>query len=268
MTIFLKLNKTRLLTGFLLAATVALVVGWLIETPAGLLGKMDAIGYAICHRIAARSFDIGDRALPLCARCTGMYLGALIGLAYQARLGKRGGLPSRKILAVLAFFLVAFGLDGVNSYLQFFPKAPSLYTPQNWLRLVTGTGLGIGMGAMLLPVFNQTVWKDWSGEKLLSSWRQLFEILLIAAVVDLAVLSGNPLLLYPLAVLSALTVLVLLSMIYAMVWVMLSKSENHFQSLKGLTTVLLAGFATALCQIAVMDLGRYLLTRTWNGFFS
>ena len=264
----LPLNKTKILTGLLFVATAALVVGWLIETPAGLLGKMDAIGYAICHRIAARSFDIGDRPLPLCARCTGMYLGALIALAYQSRLGKRGGLPSKKILAVLTFFLLAFGIDGVNSYAQFFPHAPSLYTPQNWLRLLTGTGMGIGMGAMLLPVFNQTIWHGWSSDKLLTSWRQIIEIVLIAAVVDLAVLSNNPLLLYPLALLSALTVMALLSMIYAMVWVMLSKSENHFQSLKGLTTVLVAGFATALSQIAVMDIVRYLLTGTWKGFFS
>jgi uncharacterized membrane protein len=244
------------------------VVGWLIATPAGLLGKMDAIGYAICHRIAARSFDIGDRPLPLCARCTGMYLGALIGLAYQSRLGKHGGLPSKKILAVLAFFLLAFGIDGVNSYLHFFPGAPSLYTPQNWLRLLTGTGMGLGMGAMLMPVFNQTIWKGWDNAKLLSSWRQLGILVLVAAVVDLAVLSNNPLLLYPLAILSALTVMVLLSMIYAMVWVMLSKTENRFQSFNGMATILVAGFATALSQIAVMDIARYLLTGTWKGFFS
>ncbi len=264
----LQLNKSTFLTGVLFAATAALLVGWLIETPAGLLGKADAIAYAICHRIAARSFTIGDRPMPLCARCTGMYLGALVGLVYQIRLGKRGGLPSHKILAVLAFFVVAFGIDGVNSYLQFFPHAPSLYTPQNWLRLLTGTGMGLGMAAMLLPVFNQTIWQNWSGEKLLSSWRQLIELLLLAALVDLAVLSGNPLLLYPLALISAATVMVLLSMIYAMVWVMLSKRENHFQSLKGLTIVLVVGFSTALSQIAVMDFARYLLTGTWKGFFS
>jgi uncharacterized membrane protein len=262
------MDKTKWLTGLLFVATGALVVGWLIATPAGLLGKMDAIGYAICHRIAVRSFDIGDRPLPLCARCTGMYLGALIALAYQSRLGQHGGLPSKKILAVLAFFLVAFGIDGVNSYLHFFPGAPSLYTPQNWLRLLTGTGMGIGMGAMLMPVFKQTIWNGWDNSKLLFSWRQLIEILLLAAVVDLAVLSNNPLLLYPLAILSALTVMVLLSMIYAMVWVMLSKTENRFQSLSGMTTILVAGFATALSQIAVMDIGRYLLTGTWKGFFS
>ena len=110
--------------------------------------------------------------------------------------------------------------------------------------------------------------RNFIGEKLLTSWRQLGEILLIAAVADLAVLSNNPLLLYPLALLSALTVMVLLSMIYAMVWVMLSKSENRFASLRGLSTVLVAGFATALSQIAVMDIARYLLTGTWKGFFS
>jgi hypothetical protein len=124
------------------------------------------------------------------------------------------------------------------------------------------------MGAMLMPVFNQTIWNGWDNAKLISSWRQLGVLLLLAAVVDLAVLSNNPLLLYPLAILSALTVMILLSMIYAMVWVMLSKTENRFLSLKGMTTILVAGFATALSQIAVMDIARYLLTGTWKGFFS
>ncbi len=133
---------------------------------------------------------------------------------------------------------------------------------------MTGTGMGLGMGAMLMPVFNQTIWKGWDNAKLLSSWRQLIEIVLIGAVVDLLVLSNNPLLLYPLAILSALIVMVLLIMIYAMVWVMLSKSENNFQSFKGLTTMLLAGFATALSQIAVLDIVHYLITGTWKGFFS
>jgi hypothetical protein len=53
-----------------------------------------------------------------------------------------------------------------------------------------------------------------------------------------------------------------------MVWVMLSKTENRFQSLNGMLTILVAGFATALSQIAVMDIARYLLTGTWKGFFS
>src|SRR5512140_2838258 len=107
---------------WLVAASVLFV--WLVYTPAGLLGKADAIGYAVCHRIDARSFHLGDRQLPLCARCSGMYLGAVLGLVYQSALGRRrGGLPSWRVLAVLGLFVVAFGVDGINSYLHLFPGA-------------------------------------------------------------------------------------------------------------------------------------------------
>ena len=61
-------------------AVFLLTLGWLLNTPAGLLGKADAVGYAVCHRIDLRSFNLGERQMPLCARCTGMYLGAVLGL--------------------------------------------------------------------------------------------------------------------------------------------------------------------------------------------
>jgi uncharacterized membrane protein len=260
------LRNEKFLKVVLCVLASTLLVGWLSYTPPGLLGKADAVGYAVCHRIPARSFLLGDRPLPLCARCSGMYLGALVGLLYQASMGRRGGMPSVKITLVLGVFLVAFGIDGVNSYLHFFPKLPSLYAPQNWLRLVTGTGLGLGMSSMLLPVFNQTIWKDFTGERLLSSWKQLGIALGMLSLVDLAILSGNPLLLYPLALLSAATVLGLLSMIYTMVWVMLAKRENTFSSYRGLWVALMGGFTTALAQIALMDFARFILTGTWNGF--
>jgi len=55
-----------------------LIIGFVVFTPEGLLGKADAIGYAVCHRIDLRSYHIGERPLPLCTRCTGMYLGAML----------------------------------------------------------------------------------------------------------------------------------------------------------------------------------------------
>lgn len=116
-----------------LKVTLALVVGlvllgWLLNTPPGLLGKADAIGYAVCHRIDLRSFHLGERALPLCARCSGMYLGAMLGLAYQAiRWPRRSGMPVRSVQAVLVVFVLAFALDGINSFMSLFPAGPLLY---------------------------------------------------------------------------------------------------------------------------------------------
>jgi uncharacterized membrane protein len=36
----------------------------------------------LCHQKPERSFHSGDRSLPVCARCTGLYLSAPLGLAF------------------------------------------------------------------------------------------------------------------------------------------------------------------------------------------
>ncbi len=253
----------------LLAIAVGILLGvWLFFTPPGLLGKADAVGYAVCHRIGSRSFFMGDRQTPLCARCNGMYLGAAAGLIYQLRRKRAGGMPPLKISLVLGLFLVAFGLDGVNSYLRFFPAAPGLYAPQNWLRLTTGIGLGLGMAAIVYPTFNQTIWRDWNGKPALGRWSDLAAVLATGAVLGLAMYSENPLLVYPLAVLGSATILAILSLVYTLVWVLMRRKENRFLTSEEITPYVIAGFGTSLLQIAVMDAGRYWLTGTWDGFFT
>jgi hypothetical protein len=77
-----------------------ILILWLIATPPGLWGKADAVGYAVCHRIAIRSFHLESKQLPLCARCTGQYLGAIIGLSYLGVFSKRrSGFPSKPVIA-------------------------------------------------------------------------------------------------------------------------------------------------------------------------
>ena len=71
----LKTDQTRKI--LLIGVFLILLVLWLINTPPGLLGKSDAVGYAVCHRIPSHSFYFGDRPFSLCARCTGQYLGFL-----------------------------------------------------------------------------------------------------------------------------------------------------------------------------------------------
>ena len=244
-----------------------LLVGWLLNTPGGLLGKADAVAYAVCHRIAVRSFSLGERPIPLCARCTGMYLGALAGLVYQHQYGRRRmGTPPRSVIGVLAGLMLAFMVDGLNSYLTLFPGFPHLYEPQNWLRLLTGSGMGIAVSVALFPAFNLTIWEHIDSRPAVTSLRSLGGLLAWVTLIDLLVLSKNPLLLYPLALISAGGVLVLLTMVYSLIWVMLLRTENRYIRLQQLFFPLTAGFGVALLQIALLDLGRYLITGTWDGF--
>lgn len=75
-------------------AVIALI--WVI-TPGGLLDKADHVGYGICHQIPIRSPFFGGRQLPLSARCSGQFLGALAGLLLLITLGrgKAAKLPPR-----------------------------------------------------------------------------------------------------------------------------------------------------------------------------
>lgn len=251
----------------LLAAVGLLFIGWLLNTPGGLLGKADAIGYAVCHRIDIRSFHIGERQLPLCARCTGIYLGAMLGLGFQAFLGpKRSGVPPVSVIIVLVIMSLAFIVDGLNSYLNLIPGIESVYEPHNVLRIITGTGVGLVISAALYPAFNQSVWQTIDRRPAIASLRSLFILIIMAMVLVLMVLTENPLLLYPLALVSAAGVVILLMIVYTIILLMAFRRECRYTSFQELVVPLVAGFGVALIQLALLDLIRFWFTGTWEGF--
>jgi uncharacterized membrane protein len=230
------------------------------------LGKADAIGYAVCHRIDLRSFHIGSRALPLCSRCSGIYLGTLVTLlVLQIGRGRFARFPSKKILLVLAIWAFAFGVDGVNSAMHLLPGAPHLYPASNILRLITGTGLGIGIATIVFPGFNDQAWVSQVPQQVLSSWFDLAWLTVLGALIVIAVRSENPLLLYPLALLSSLGALTLLTIVYTMLLLLIFKRENRAMRWRDLAIPLTAGMTLAFIQIGLINLLRYGLTGTWSG---
>jgi uncharacterized membrane protein len=116
--------KFREATGqsFIIILGGIIVFLWIIFTPSGIIGKADAIGYALCHRIDVRSFHIGITQLPMCARCTGQYVGATIGLIILG-LFHRGnsGFPTKHTIVVLILLVFIYAADGLNSYLTLPP---------------------------------------------------------------------------------------------------------------------------------------------------
>jgi uncharacterized membrane protein len=260
---------------FVILAFILVITGWLIETPSGLFGKADAIGYALCHRISERSLHIGERQLPLCARCTGMYLGAAAGLVFQMVAGrKRTSLPHWSVLILLGILTAAFGVDGSNSYLYLIksitPGAlaniPNLYIPTNTLRVLTGSGMGLAMALMLFPAFNQTIWMDAEDKAIFPNLKPFALLLGIIVIIDLLTLTESPIVLYPAALLSVVGVLALLTMVYSMVWVMIMRQENAFTRYSEMWLSLLAGLTIAMIQVALIDVLRFWLTGTWGAF--
>lgn len=259
----------------LLAASVVLLllVGglWLAFTPSGVLGKMDAIGYAVCHRITVRSFLLpGGRQFPLCARCSGTFLGVLVGVLAPLLSGKRraGGFPSLWMLAIMIGLSVLWAFDGANSFSRLIPAPwiPRLYNPTNFLRLVTGMGHGVTMGSLVLPVFNSTVWADATGEPTVARWYELLAMYAAGAALVAMLLSGWGIFLYPLAVLGAVGVLLILSMVSVVLAATLLRRENRAASFGDALPLLLLGLAGALVIVGGIDLMRYLAFGSWDGF--
>ncbi len=260
-----KLRRTHWLA---LIALGLVFASWLFYAPAGLLGKADAIGYAVCHRIDGRSFHIGNIQMPLCARCTGIYLGVVLGVAAMvvAGRGRAGALPPLRVIITLILFIAVMGIDGVNSFLTLLPRLPHVYEPQNWLRLVTGTLDGVAMAALIFPMFNQTLWRNWEDRPVIANMREVGVLVLLAAVVIALVLSDNAVVLYPLALISVGGVVLLLTLTNSMLFMLITRTENKARAAWDVLLPLTGGLVGSFALILLIDVVRFIATGTWGGF--
>ena len=257
----------RVAIGVVVAALVVLIL-WLIGTPSGVSGKLLAIGYAICHQIVERSFLIDGSPMPLCARCTGIYLGVMTGylLAHIAGRGRAAQLPRRWVAFCFALSVVVMGIDGVNSYIHLFPGGAGVYPPHNILRVVTGIFAGFGVFNAVYPVFNAVIWQE--AQEHTPTIRNLRELLGAYAVligVVLLVLSERPLFLTILAFASVAGVVLMLVMIGTVLFVTVFRLEGTFTNVRSLALPLLAGLVIAFNEIGGIEAIRLFLTGTRSG---
>lgn len=233
-----------------------------------LLATADYAGYTVCHRLTEHSFVFAGRQMPLCARCSGMYLGIALVFTVLLVAGRWrwSELPPLSILLAFGFLIGLMGIDGLNSYSHFFPNGPHLYEPRNWLRLATGMGTGLGMGSVAFPALAQTLWKRQIRRPSIGSWRELTGLVLLALILISLVLSNQTTLLYVLSLVSAVSVVVILTTLNTVLMLLIVRREGRanrwFQALFPLSI----GLFLTLAQIAAVSYVRYALTGTMTGF--
>lgn len=94
--------------------------------------KLMVIGHWLgCHQLESRSFSLWGYQFPLCARCTGVFVGEIISVI-MIILGIRLAWP-----LIFAFILV-MGADWFIQYIE-------LVMSNNVRRLITGTMCGMGV---------------------------------------------------------------------------------------------------------------------------
>ncbi|HUW14231.1 MAG TPA: DUF2085 domain-containing protein [Anaerolineae bacterium] len=261
------LSARRWLNRLLLALAVVVILASMLLVPhGGLPDRLDYVSRAVCGRLPEHSFFCGERQLPLCARCTGTYLGVLaayVVLGIMGR-GRANKLPALPLLLTLFLFIALWALDGVNSYVTLFTGSPLLYEPSNLLRLLSGLLQGTALMVIVRPIFAFTLWAESREDPVIRGHGELALVVLVAALLGLAAQTELAWLYYPLALSSVAGELLILSLVNTLVVAILLRREAMAQSWRQAAPLWIVGLAAALVEVSLINLGRVALGR-WIG---
>lgn len=238
-----------------LGISLLVVLVTLIWPHAEVSAQLDHLGRAVCGQLPEHSFTCGERQLPLCARCTGTYLAALVtylALGLMGR-GRADQLPSLNILLVLGMFIALWALDGFNSYATLIRGSPLLYEPDNLWRLISGLLQGMALMVIVRPIVAATVWAETKDIRIIRGYGELF--LLILSLVGLALLVRTEAawLYYPLALTSVAGEVLILTLVNTLVAFLLFRRDSPAGSWREVAWLWALGLAAALIEINLIS---------------
>lgn len=151
------------------------------------------IGYAICHQIIERTFTVNGQPLPLCSRCTGIYLGMFITFGFyflrKFLKNKNPTLPPPLLVNIFSLFFISLMVaNAVSNLFGFGPQG-------NFIRFVTGILFGFSIPLFLIPVFNCSRRFVFQNEHIIT-YKEYFILLIIVVLSAFIVLLKIDLFLY------------------------------------------------------------------------
>jgi uncharacterized membrane protein len=242
---------------FLQVCVLAAIVFYSLAVPGDLDYKLDALGFGVCHQIDTHSFFVGGHQLPLCARCSGIYLAALASLGLMLVIRRRAArLPAVSMITILAVFFGAMVVDGINSTLQTFGS--NFWDSTNLVRLLTGSLAGTAIAFFLYPVFNMSIWSREvrKRESVLESPLELAGYMLAVGLAVALVLDQGDWLFYPLSLLSIIGMLAMLTMANTMLVLIVSRREGKARIFSEALTPILVAILLSLIEITLLSWGR------------
>jgi len=134
--------------------------------------KLYAAVHGVCGQL--HNVELGGLQLPLCARNTGIYGSVSLTVLYLHFAGRSRAtaLPRVGVLVTLLLLGAMMAFDGFNSLLRDL-GLPHAYQPWNPLRTLTGIGAGVGLGTVMVWMFNQTLRADPDEAQPIMRWRDL-----------------------------------------------------------------------------------------------
>lgn len=237
---------------------VALFLFW----PGGYADKARLLLHGLCAQTPSHSFTFGGLMLPFDARMTGIYGGALFTLLILTVRGRllRAGLPSVRVIILLALFVAVMAADGFNSLFTDL----GLWHPwesRNELRLLTGYATGISLAVVLAWLVASTTWRLSDRRPSIVSAREVAVFWIPFVPYTAAVLSGAAWLYVPVSMLLMVSAWIVLSMLTLSMLLLALKWDDRVRQVAQLHVPgVLAGVA-GLAVMLLLAFGRVWLEK-------
>lgn len=261
--------KTTRYTFGILIILVMLAAVWFQFIPGDSSNHLFLIGYAFCHQNPERSPFAGTNQFTFCYRCTGLYVGILLSALWSFPLRKSINLFSKPLCIYVGLSLLFYLTDSLNAsfLLPLFGLRP-LYKDQEIIRFLSGFFMGTACSIVILSIFsrlfyfNPTVDKKPEKKNL-----QLFGFFISGFFATYILFnSENIFFKMFLNFLCSMTALSFLSVLYSILILIFSKTENEYHSIWEGKNILLTGLFFCFVQIGLLTLVRFHLTDTWSWF--
>lgn len=219
-----------------------------------------AVLHGLCAQTPSHTLRFGPYGLPFDSRMTGIYGGFLptfVGLCAAAR-HRRARLPNRWTFAVLALLVVAMAVDGFNSlFLDLQLRHP--YTPQNWLRLLTGVGTGVAIAVVMTFLVATSLWRRPDTARAAVAPRDLALLLAAQAPFVALALSGYWFLALPLTLILLASAMTAVSVIALVAIVLFRQWDGRYSNAWELDRLATVAIVIAAVVIGGLASGRFLL---------
>ena len=127
-----------------------------------LIAGVYAVGSLVCHQLPERSYHLWTAQMPVCARCAGIYFGAVLGAVAEARrIAKRGGGGPASVVAQNESPAwrprIALALAAVPTVVSLVYEWTTGDTPSHAIRAAAGVPLGVVVAWLIVAATDNQV---------------------------------------------------------------------------------------------------------------
>lgn len=222
----------------------------LLVWPNDLLSKFFFLNSGICPQRPAHSYFFGDRQMPIEARMIGIFAGYMttVGVLWFVGRGRALHWPPKPAFWLLLSLIVLMTVDGLNATFRDLGWF-TLYPPQNWLRILTGTLSGIGMAGLIIPAFNQTIWQFAYDKPTFRRWWEVLLMFIPGGLIVFGTISGWDFFFWPLSLLATAGVIAMLTVFNLLIYTVAFKRENRVKSVTEFLVPLTFGIVFSLTEL-------------------